>query len=132
MGVQNLNAGSGEMAARLARQYHQAGMEYRNARRFHADLLVSQRLGKKAADSKRRAAVGMKGKGGKTPVTVTPVGSSGDTRGGRSLVRFEVGSVSAGEGGGRDGEGGVEGEGVQGLLRRMWEHQGEEGAVGED
>lgn len=140
MGVQNLNAGSGEMAARLARQYHQAGMEYRNARRFHADLLVSQRLGKKAADAKRRAvAAGMKGKGGKTPVTVTPVGSSGDTRGGRSVVRFEVGrgsGVSAGEVGGRDGEGSVEGEGegegVQGLLRRMWEHQGEEGAVGED
>ncbi len=107
-------------------------MEYRNARRFHPALLVSQGLGKKAADAKKRAA-GIKGKGAKTPVTVTPTGSSGDTRGGRSMVRFDVGR-SPGEVGGRDGDGSVEGdvEGVQGLLRRMWEHHVEDGAVGED
>lgn len=107
-------------------------MEYRNARRFHPNLLVSQGLGKKAADAKKRA-VGLKGKGAKTPITVTPTGSSGDTRGGRSMVRFEVGR-SPGEGGSRDEDGSVEGEAeaVQGLLRRMWEHHVEDGAVGED
>lgn len=131
IGVQSLNAGSGEMAARLARQYQQAGMEYRNARRFHPDLLVSQGLGRKATDAKKRG-VGAKGKGTKTSVTTTPAGSSGDMRGGRGRVRFEVGR-SPGEAGDRDEDGSVEGEaeGVQGMLRRMWEHHVQDGAVGE-
>lgn len=132
IGVQNLSAGSGEMAARLAKQYQQAEREYRNARRFHPDLLVSQGLGKKAVDAKKRAE-SAKRKEAKTSVTATPAGSSGDTRGGRSKVRFEVGR-SPGEADDGDENGSVEGEveGISGLLRRMWEHHSDEGLVGED
>jgi len=123
IGVQNLSASGGEMAARLARQYSQAGMEFGNARRFHGDILVGGRLKNKVTEKKKSA--GQRGKGGKiSTASGTPVGSEE-----RGRVRFQVGRspgdlIEEGDEGGQMG-------GVEALVRRMWV-QGMDGGVGED
>lgn len=126
VGIQNLNASSGEMTARLARQYQQAGMEYKNARRFYPEFLVEKGLSKKVTGKKKPD--GQKGKGVKTPASTTPVSSSGA----RGRVRFEVGrspgDIEEVDEEGREPQGIV---GVEGLLRRMW-HQGVDVGAGED
>ncbi|KAL6714354.1 hypothetical protein ACLMJK_007777 [Lecanora helva] len=125
--LHNLNASSGEMAARLGRQYQQAGSEYCNARRYYPDLVVEKGgLAKKVAGRKVK---GDKEKGAKTSATATttPVGSSG--AGARGRVSFEVGSAGKSTEDGAGEEVGV--VGVEGLLRRMW-CQGMDGGMNED
>ena len=110
VGIQNLNAGSGEMAARLARQYQQAEREYRNARRFYPDLLVGQGISKKVSEKTKKKADSLKGKGVKTPISGTSLGSSAERSSGRGRARFEVGrSPGDAEDGDEDGGGGDEG-----------------------
>ena len=106
------------MASRLTRQYQQANLEFRNARRFYNDLLVGN-LAKKGLSRKVEEA---RNKSAKAPVaSVTSVGSSGERRG---RVRFEVGRSSGEADRELDAHGESEADGgVDGLLRRMWEHQ---------
>ena len=98
------------MAARLERQYQQAQLEYRNGRRFYPELLVG---------NISRSKDGKIGGGSKKQKTKTPVGSgsSGERRG---RVRFEVGSSPGKDLGNEEGSVEGDGEGVEGLLRRMW------------
>ncbi|KAK3175297.1 hypothetical protein OEA41_002544 [Lepraria neglecta] len=120
IGIQNLSAGSSEMAARLERQYQQAQLEYRNGRRFYPELLVG---------NISRSKDGKIGDGSKKQKTKTPVGSgsSGERRG---RVRFEVGASPGKDLGNEEGSVEGDGEGVEGLLRRMW--VGSEGVSGEE
>lgn len=120
IGIQNLNAGSSEMAARLERQYQQAQLEYGNGRRFYPELLVgniSRRNVERKIDAARKD--GKMGDGLKKQKTKTSVGSgsSGERRG---RVRFEIGASPGKDMGSEDGSVEGDGEGVEGLLRRMW------------
>ena len=146
IGIQNLSAGSGEMHARLARQWNQALTEFRNGKRFYPDLAIGncrRRQVEKRVEGARRDVRG------KVKVK-TPVGSGSSTEGvgsgggrvGRGKVRFEVGrsleaaqrdgSLEEGDGDG-DGSGrGEISEGVEGLLRRMWMGEGSGAGGGED
>jgi len=119
--IPNLSPGGDEVKARYARDYAKAQTEFRNGMRFHPDLLTST-LSKKSIKEKlekhktaeREKMDGAKGKG----KPKTPVGSSGDKAVSRGRLRFEVGR-SLGE----DESSEVEehhGDGVQGLLERMW------------
>lgn len=121
IGIQNLSAGGDEVKARYAREYHRAQAEFRNAVRFHPELVsgalnkrgMKEHLDKlKATELKKREGGKAKGKQKTTP------GSSGDTVVNRGRVRFEVGR-SAGDEEGSEGERENE-EGVKGLLERMW------------
>lgn len=123
-GVQNLSTSGDEVKARYAREYSRAHAEYRNAVRFYPDL-ISGAVGKKevrekvekitADEQKRLDSQKAKGKGR------TSAESSAETGASRGRVRFEVGR-SPGEGEGSDGEEPHTGDGVQGLLERMWAH----------
>ncbi|KAL2044767.1 hypothetical protein N7G274_002542 [Stereocaulon virgatum] len=122
IGVQNLSAGSSDMAARLERQYQQAQLEYHNSRRFYPDLLVgniSRRNVERKIDIARKD--GKMGDGSKHGIqkVKTPMGSgsSGERRG---RVRFEVGSSPGKDLGSEEGSVEGDGEGVEGLLRRIW------------
>lgn len=130
MGVQNLNAGSGEMAKRIERLWRQSWVECEGARRFYPDLYVGGKLGalvrkrgEKKTEGPPKKDEAKMGHQRKDSVK-TPVGS-GDTAAGRGRVRFEVGTRGDG---GDEGEG--DDEGVDDLLRRMWEG-GEVGGGGE-
>lgn len=136
--MQNLNASGVEIATRTARGHLLSEKEFRNARRFHKGFLIGTTVNAETGDARKKVTSKGRGRGVKTPTVVTPVGSSGDTRGGRSRVRFEIGGGSLGDGG--DGEGvedgdgegsaGEEMDGMGGLVRRMWSHQVEEGEGG--
>lgn len=133
-GIQNLSAGSKEMEARQARQWTQARVEYANAKRFYPDLLAGS-LKKKAVqtalqtrkpdwqkkpDGKKVLDSGQRG-GAKS--VKTPVGSSeGGTAQGRGRVRFEMGKGSPELVEEQEDDGTADAGGVEGLLRRMWEH----------
>ena len=128
-GIQNLSAGSKEMEARQARQWTQARVECANAKRFYPDLLAGS-LKKQAVQSKlhgRRLDGQKKLDGKKVPDgqrgknVKTPVGSSEGTAQGRGRIRFEVGKGSPESVEEHQEDGTVDG-GVEGLLRRMWEH----------
>ena len=130
IGIQNLSAGSSEMAARLERQYQQAQLEYRNARRFYPELLVgniSRRNVERKIDAARKD--GKMGDGSKKQKMKTPVGSgsSGERRG---RVRFEVGASPGKDLGNEEGSMESDEEGVEALLRRMW--VGSESVSGEE
>ena len=113
IGIQNLSAGSSEMANRLARQYQQATVEFRNCRRFYPNLLVGD-VAKKGVAKKIDA---IKSKTERSPVA--SAGSSGDKRG---RVRFELGRSSQEADREESGQGEAEEKGgVEDLLRRMWE-----------
>ena len=132
IGVQNLNAGSVEMAARMARQFEQGSMEYKNARRFHPALLPGQVLNKKAATKKKSTT--QKGKNTKTPASTPPTAStSAEASGSRGRVRFEVGrspkDAENGSGAGSERQGAV--GGTAGTLRRLW-HQGSDPVLNEE
>lgn len=130
-GIQNLSAGSKEMEARQARQWTQARVECANAKRFYPDLLAGS-LKKQAVQGKlhgrksdgqkkldgKKLPDGQKGKSAKSPEEI-PAG----TMKGRGRVRFEMGKESPESLEEHEEDGPVE-EGVDGLLRRMWE-QGE-------
>lgn len=136
--VQNLNAGTGEMKARLARQYLQAGMEFGNAGRFCEGVGLMGVVRNRPVGEKRR---GNRGTGkdivrgmrrqGTHSSTASVAGSSG----GRGRVRFEVGrSPGDRDGDERSEDGSVEGEGsgVEGVLGRMWVSLGENEGGSED
>lgn len=120
IGIQNLSASGDEVKARYAREYARAHAEYKNAVRFYPNL-ISGAVGKKgvregvekikAWEQKKNHKATGKGK--------TSAGSSAETGASRGRVRFEVGR-SPGEGEGSDGEEHHAGDGVQGLLERMW------------
>lgn len=131
-GIQNLSAGSKEMEARQARQWTQARVECANAKRFYPNLLagslkkktVQNALherkpdGQKKPDGKKVLDGGQRG----AKSVKTPVGSSeGSTAQGRGRVRFEMGKGSPESVEEHEDDGTADG-GVEGLLRRMWEH----------
>ena len=104
------------MAARMTRQYQQAQLEYRNARRFYPDLAVGQHLSKKVVEAKKQAErAKSKSSGTKTPTGTVSLGSSAETTGGR-------GRVGGGSPEGTCEERSVHGEegALEDLMRRMW------------
>lgn len=134
------SAVSGELSAeRRIRQYEQAGLEFRNARRFNNMLSsgivrVEKRKEKRKTSSKGGAGAGAperdedhktRAAAGVATVGVKPPSIR------RGRVRFEVGRKEAeaegeeeeeeDEGGGAGGAGGGGGGGLQGLLKRIWE-----------
>lgn len=120
------------MEARQARQWTQARVECANAKRFYPNLLagslkkktVQNALherkpdGQKKPDGKKVLDGGQRG----AKSVKTPVGSSeGSTAQGRGRVRFEMGKGSPESVEEHEDDGTADG-GVEGLLRRMWEH----------
>ena len=135
-GIQNLNAGSVEMAARLARQFQQGEMEYKNARRFHPNLLPGNGLSKKAVGKKK--SLGQKAKSAaKSLASTPPTSTSAETAAsrGRGRVRFEIGRSPKDAEDGNNNEGGEQQQGqmggMEGMLRRMW-HQGMDAVLNEE
>ena len=120
IGIQNLSAGSSEMAARLEKQYQQAMLEYRNGRKFYPDMLIGnisrQNVEKKIEAAKKDGKMGDGSKKQKTKASVGS-GSSSERRG---RVRFEIGASPGKDLGSEEGSVEGDGEGVEGLLRRMW------------
>lgn len=133
------SAVSGELSAeRRMRQYEQAGMEFRNARRFNNMLssgmvrIEKRKEKKKSTASKGGGAISerddehkVRAAGTSTTAAAKP---SATVRRGR--VRFEVGRKDAepegedeeeDEGGGGGGGAGSGSGGLQGLLKRIWE-----------
>lgn len=128
------SAVSGELSAeRRIRQYEQAGLEFRNARRFNNMLSSGMARIEKRRDKKKTTSKG--GAGGTERDEENKIRAAPGITAGvkppairRGRVRFEVGRKEAeaegedeeeeDEGGG--GEGGA-GGGLQGLLKRIWE-----------
>ena len=119
---------AGERSAeRRLRQWEQAELEFRNGRRFHNMLVEGvARLEKRSGDKKKRRE---RDREDVREVESHAVGQSAGSRplsrpASRGRVRFEIGR--------RDGEDEEEeeedGDGLAGLLRRMWE--GNDGASG--
>jgi hypothetical protein len=109
------SAVGGEPSAdRRIRQYEQAGLEFRNARRFN-NMLTSAAV----RLEKRREKKKITSRGGteKDEARNRAPSTGGVKPAGRGRVRFEVGRKEA-EG---EDEEEDEGGGLHGLLKRMWE-----------
>lgn len=116
------SAVSGELSAeRRIRQYEQAGLEFRNARRFNNMLTsglarVEKRREKKKSTTTTR---GGKEKDEERTHRASSVAAGATKSLGRGRVRFEIGRKEAEGDDDEEDEGG--GGGFQGLLKRMWE-----------
>ena len=138
------SAVSGELSAeRRIRQYEQAGLEFRNARRFNNMLSSGIVRIEKRRDTKKTSSKGGGGAGGagapeQSEDQKARTAAAGVTAGGvkptavrRGRVRFEVGRKEAeaeadeeeeeDEGGGSGSGSGSGRGGLQGLLKRIWE-----------
>lgn len=119
-------AANGERSAeRRIRQWEQAGLEFRNGRRFNN--MVASAVGRL---EKRRDKIKALARAEKEEARNTggerngPVGRGGGARpGSRGRVRFEVGRR---EGEDEEEEEEDDGGGLPGLLKRMWESNGPE------
>lgn len=99
---------------RRIRQYEQAGLEFRNARRFN-NMLTSAAVRQEKRREKKKIA--SRGVAEKDEAKNRASSTGGVKPAGRGRVRFEVGRKEA-EG---EDEEEDEGGGLHGLLKRMWE-----------
>ena len=129
------SAVSGELSAeRRIRQYEQAGLEFRNARRYNNMLASGMVRLEKRREKKKPTPRGGGGGGGSSSSSSGVVvverdedksrapstAALGSKPAGRGRVRFEVGRKEAECEEEEEDEGGG---GVQGLLKRIWENQ---------
>lgn len=127
------SAVSGELSAeRRIRQYEQAGLEFRNARRFNNMLSSGIVRIEKRREKKKTSSKGGAGSTEQNEDQKTRTAAAGVTAGGvkpttavrRGRVRFEVGRKEAeaeADEEEEEDEGGGGGGGLQGLLKRIWE-----------
>lgn len=110
------SAVSGELSAeRRSRQYEQAGLEFRNARRFNNMFTSGVTRLEKRREKKRPT---VKGGTERDEERARTSSMAGVKPAGRGRVRFEVGRKEAEC---EDEEEDDGGGGIQGLLKRIWE-----------
>ncbi len=107
-------------AEKRVRQWEQAELEFRNGRRFHNMLAegVTRLDGRSGDKKKRRGRDREDGRGDEPHMVGQSPGSRPPSRpASRGRVRFEIGRREGDD----DEEDEEDGDGVEGLLRRMWE-----------
>lgn len=127
--VAGLSGATAEQSAeRRVRQWEQAGLEFRNGRRFTNMVTLGVGRLEKRREKKKTPARGERGETSKTggdkhaTAAAAAARGTGSRPGSRGRVRFEMGRREGEDEEDEEDEGG----GFPGLLKRMWEGNGPE------